>query len=61
MCFKIRYETGDAAKKELKKARKEYKKWFGHTRRQERRAYFCERCKEWHLTSISKNEWDIIK
>lgn len=57
-CWKISY-TKDVAEKEAKKLKRAAKKVFGHTIRQEKRAYLCPKCKTYHLTSISQNEWEI--
>ena len=59
-CKKLKYGE-ETAKKEAKRIRKQAKKVFGHTDRQEKRAYKCPICGSWHLTKISQDEWIIIE
>jgi len=58
-CYKISY-TEDEAKKMATDLKRASKKVFGNTDRQEKRAYLCRKCKAWHITSISQNDWEII-
>lgn len=54
-CYKIKL-TKEQALLELKKVRRERKKWFGNTNRLEKRAYECDTCGHWHLTSMTDQE-----
>jgi hypothetical protein len=62
--YKVRYATETAAKLALQsaKSRRDIKKgkWQGrhNEKRQEQRKYECPTCGFWHITSMSKEDYD---
>jgi len=58
--LKVKYEK-EVAESLANDLKKKAKKVFGHTDRQEKRAYYCKECESWHLTSISQNDWELIQ
>lgn len=59
-CGKIKFSLSEAHDI-ASTSKKEYKKWFGNTVRQEKRVYFCRSCNAYHLTSMSQKEWEQIR